>query len=183
MKKVVLSLAFVALMFVSCKEAATEEVVVEETPVEVVEEVVVLADTATKLVVQNKQLKQATDSLIQISDSLQDKVEILETKAIDVSETKLNEELGSGYGIFSGKEVKWATLKFTPERARWTASERWHSKQIGKYLDDGSYELKVPYSKEPELIIDIMKYGPDVEVTAPEDLRKKIQATNFKITK
>lgn len=48
--------------------------------VKVVEEAVVLADTATKLVVQNKQLKQATDSLIQISDSLQDKVEILETK-------------------------------------------------------------------------------------------------------
>ncbi|RBA29567.1 hypothetical protein [Flavobacterium tibetense] len=40
MKKVVLSLALVAMMFVSCKEAEanTEEVVVEET-VEVVEEV------------------------------------------------------------------------------------------------------------------------------------------------
>lgn len=107
-------------------------------------------------------------------------VEILETKAIDVSETKLNEELGSGYGIFSGKEVKWATLKFTPERARWTASERWHSKQIGKYLDDGSYELKVPYSKAPELIIDIMKYGPDVEVVEPQELRKAVKENLIK---
>ena len=108
------------------------------------------------------------------------RVEILETKAIDVSETKLNEELGSGYGIFSGKEVKWATLKFTPERARWTASERWHSKQIGKFLDDGTYELKVPYSKEPELIIDIMKYGPDVEVVEPKELRKAVQENLIK---
>jgi predicted DNA-binding transcriptional regulator YafY len=108
------------------------------------------------------------------------RVEILETKAIDVSEIKLNEELGSGYGIFSGKEVKWATLKFTPERARWTASERWHSKQIGKFLDDGSYELKVPYSKEPELIIDIMKYGPDVEVVEPKELRKAVQENLIK---
>ena len=112
-------------------------------------------------------------------DAIQ-RVEILETKAIDVSETKLNEELGSGYGIFSGKEVKWATLKFTPERARWTASERWHSKQIGKYLDDGSYELKVPYSKAPELIIDIMKYGPDVEVVEPQELRKAVQENLIK---
>jgi PBP1b-binding outer membrane lipoprotein LpoB len=39
MKKVVLSLALVAVMFVSCKEAATEEVVTEETAVEAVEAV------------------------------------------------------------------------------------------------------------------------------------------------
>ena len=100
--------------------------------------------------------------------------------AIDISEAKLNEELGSGYGIFSGKDIKWATLKFTPERARWTASEKWHPKQIGKFLDDSSYELKVPYSKEPELIIDIMKYGSDVEVTDPPELRKKIQENLIK---
>lgn len=112
-------------------------------------------------------------------DAIQ-RVEILEKKAIDVSEAKLNEELGSGYGIFSGKEVKWATLRFTPERARWTASERWHSKQVGKYLDDGSYELKVPYSKAPELIIDVMKYGPDVEVVEPPELRKAVQESLIK---
>ncbi len=108
------------------------------------------------------------------------RVDILETKAIDISEAKLNEELGSGYGIFSGKDIKWATLKFTPERAKWTAYEKWHPKQIGKFLDDSSYELKVPYSKEPELIIDIMKYGSDVEVVDPPDLRKKIQENLIK---
>ena len=112
-------------------------------------------------------------------DAIQ-RVEILETKAIDISESKLKEELGSGYGIFSGKEVKWATLRFTPERARWIASERWHSKQVGKYSEDGSYELRVPYSKEPELIIDIMKYGPDVEVVEPKELRKAVQENLIK---
>ncbi|CAM8333269.1 COG2378 Predicted transcriptional regulator [Candidatus Methylopumilus universalis] len=112
-------------------------------------------------------------------DAIQ-RVEILETKAKDVSEEKLNEELGSGYGIFSGKDVKWVTLKFSPERARWVSKEKWHPKQEGQFLDDGSYQLKIPYSKEPELLIDVMKYGPDVEVTAPEDLRKKIQATLIK---
>jgi hypothetical protein len=38
----------------------------------------------------------------------------------------------------------------------------------------------VPYSKEPELIIDIMKYGSDVEVVDPPDLRKKIQENLIK---
>ena len=112
-------------------------------------------------------------------DAIQ-RVEILETKAKDVSEEKLNEELGSGYGIFSGRDVKWATLKFSPERARWVSKEKWHPKQEGKFLEDGSYELKIPYSKEPELLIDVMKYGPEVEVTEPKDLRKKIQETLIK---
>lgn len=107
-------------------------------------------------------------------DAIQ-RVEILETKAKDVSEEKLNEELGSGYGIFSGKDIQWVTLKFSPERARWISKEKWHPKQEGKFLDDGSYQLKIPYSKEPELLIDVMKYGPDVEVIEPKDLRKKIQ--------
>jgi predicted DNA-binding transcriptional regulator YafY len=112
-------------------------------------------------------------------DAIQ-RVEILETKAKDISEEKLNEELGSGYGIFSGKDVKWATLKFSPERARWVSKEKWHPKQDGRFNEDGSYELKIPYSKEPELLIDVMKYGPDVEIIEPKDLRKKIQETLIK---
>ena len=112
-------------------------------------------------------------------DAIQ-RVEILEKKATDVSEEKLNEELGSGYGIFSGKDVKWVTLKFSPERARWVSKEKWHPKQEGQFLDDGSYQLKIPYSKEPELLIDVMKYGPDVQVIEPKELRKKIQETLIK---
>lgn len=107
-------------------------------------------------------------------------VEILETKAKDVSEERLNEELGSGYGIFSGKDIKWVTLKFSSERARWVSKEKWHPKQEGKFLEDGSYELKIPYSKEPELLIDVMKYGPEVEIVEPKDLRKKLQETLIK---
>ncbi len=110
-------------------------------------------------------------------------LEILEKKAKDVSEEKLNEELGSGYGIFSGKDIKWVTLKFSPERARWVSKEKWHPKQAGQFLEDGSYQLKIPYSKEPELLIDVMKYGPDVEVIEPKELRIKIQETLIKTLK
>ena len=112
-------------------------------------------------------------------DSIQ-RLEILETIAKDISEEKLDEELGSGYGIFSGKDIKWVTLKFSSERARWVSKEKWHPKQEGKFLEDGSFELKIPYSKEPELLIDVMKYGPEVEIIEPKDLRKKIQETLIK---
>ncbi len=107
-------------------------------------------------------------------DAIQ-RVELLEEKAKDVPEKALNDVLGSGYGIFSGKDVKWATLKFSPLRARWVASEKWHSKQVGKLLEDGSYELKVPYSNDPELLMDILKYGADCEVVEPEELRERVE--------
>ena len=100
------------------------------------------------------------------------KAEITEKPADDVSEDLLNEVLATGYGIFSGKNVQWATLHFTPERARWVADERWHSKQKSKFLKDGTYELKVPYSDHRELIMDILKYGGDIKVVEPDSLRK-----------
>lgn len=98
------------------------------------------------------------------------RVELLDSKAKDISEKKLNEILGSGYGIFSGKATQWATLHFTPEISRWVSNESWHPKQKGRYLDDGCYELKIPYSNDTELLMDIMRYGAGVKVIAPPSL-------------
>ena len=39
---------------------------------------------------------------------------------------------------------------------------------------DGSYHLQVPYSDERELIMDILKFGPDVEVLGPASLRQAV---------
>ena len=103
------------------------------------------------------------------------KAEIIEKKSEDISEKKLNAVLGSGYGIFSGTDIKWATLKFSPKRAKWVASEKWHPNQKGRFLKDGSYELKIPFTIEHELVMDIMKYGHEVLVIEPENLRKIIQ--------
>jgi hypothetical protein len=60
--------------------------------------------------------------------------------------------LASGYGIFSGKADKQARLRFTPEQARWVASERWHPEQVSRFDKDGSYLLEIPYSNDGELI-------------------------------
>ncbi|MER2622355.1 MAG: WYL domain-containing protein [Accumulibacter sp.] len=103
-----------------------------------------------------------------------DPCEILDKRAKDIADTRLDEVLGSGYGIFAGDQVSWAVLRFTPERARWVASERWHPKQEGKFLDDGSYELRVPYADNRELIMDIMKYGSDCQVIEPEALQASV---------
>jgi predicted DNA-binding transcriptional regulator YafY len=39
---------------------------------------------------------------------------------------------------------------------------------------DDAYELQVPYSDSRELAMDILKYGPDVEVIAPPELRRLV---------
>ena len=97
--------------------------------------------------------------------------DILEKKAKEVSEKRLDQVLGSGYGIFSGDNVTWATLRFTPERARWVAAEKWHPDQVGRVLEDGGYELKVPYTDDRELMMDVLKFGEDCTVLAPEAFR------------
>lgn len=102
--------------------------------------------------------------------------EILETPAKNVPEKTLDSVLGSGYGIFSGCRVQWAILQFSAERARWVMSERWHPKQKSRVLSDGRYILELPYSDHLELVMDILRYGPDVEVLAPASLRKEVMS-------
>ena len=60
-----------------------------------------------------------------------------------------------------------------PKASRWVADERWHSKQEGRFLDDGRYELRVPYSNARELLMDVLRYGPDAEIVSPIPLREE----------
>jgi predicted DNA-binding transcriptional regulator YafY len=103
-------------------------------------------------------------------------VSTLPGKAKEVPEAELDAALASGYGIFSGKNVQWATLRFTPERARYVSLEEWHPKQRARWEKDGSYVLDVPYNAGKELAMDILRLAPDVEVMKPASLRAEIQA-------
>jgi predicted DNA-binding transcriptional regulator YafY len=104
------------------------------------------------------------------------RVEVLEKKAKDVSRNAMDEVLGAGYGIFTGKDVQTAKLRFTPERARWVAQEHWHPNQKGILEPDGSYVLELPYTDDRELIMDILKFGAEVEVLGPAALKKRVKA-------
>lgn len=101
-------------------------------------------------------------------------VEILQQTAKDIDEQYLNHELASGYGIFSGAETHQAIVRFSPRIARWVSRELWHSQQQSRYDDSGYYILHIPYSQDTELIMDILKHGPEAEVLAPPDLRRKV---------
>ena len=101
--------------------------------------------------------------------------ETLDKPARNISKTALDKELAASYGIFAGKPAAIAVLRFTPKRARWVADETWHPQQQSRWLEDGRFELTIPYADPRELVMDILKYGADVEVVAPDELRKDIK--------
>lgn len=101
---------------------------------------------------------------------------VMETVARDVDDAQLDQHLAGSYGIFSGEPKGWATILFSPKAARWVADEHWHSKQQGRMLPDGRYELKVPYSAARELLMDVLHYGSDAEIVEPASLREQAKS-------
>ncbi len=101
-------------------------------------------------------------------------IAILDVPAREFPDDELDQHFASGYGIFAGKPTVTAVLRFSSSAARWVADEQWHPKQDGQVLPDGGYELKVPYSRPEELVMDILKYGAEVEVISPPALRERV---------
>lgn len=101
--------------------------------------------------------------------------QLLPASALKIAETDLERHFAASYGIFAGAPAQMAVLRFSPERARWVAKEQWHRDQEGRFLDDGCYELRIPYSNALELTMDVLKYGPDVEVIEPAALRDLVR--------
>ncbi|HEY5896717.1 MAG TPA: YafY family protein [Burkholderiales bacterium] len=106
-------------------------------------------------------------------DAIRD-AQLRDGRAKEIPAAELDEHLGAGYGIFAGRKVEWATLRFTPEAARWVAAQSWHPRQRAQIDKDGTYTLELPYSETPELVMEILKFGADVEVIAPETLRHRV---------
>ena len=101
--------------------------------------------------------------------------QVLEEEALDVNETALNEHYATAYGIFAGTPTKIAKLRVSAEAAKWVADEQWHPHEEGRVMKDGRYELRVPYSDTRELMMDILKYGAEVEVVSPKSLREEVK--------
>lgn len=107
-------------------------------------------------------------------DAIESAVVIPDKEVKEIGEDTLERHYASGYGIFAGSATRDAVLQFGASSARWVSRETWHPEQIGTPQLDGTYLLQFPYSQEPELVMDILKYGADVQVLAPESLRKAV---------
>ncbi|OAI10306.1 hypothetical protein A1507_21645 [Methylomonas koyamae] len=87
----------------------------------------------------------------------------------------LQQHFGSSYGIFAGTPKHTAILNFSAKAGRWVADETWHSRQQFEWLTDGRYQLRIPFNRHEELLMDVLKYGAEVEVVEPEFLRELVR--------
>jgi len=90
--------------------------------------------------------------------------------------------LEASFGIFHGPGCHQVVLRFTPFRARWVRHQRWHRDQEMEEHPDGALTLRFPVSHFPEVKMEILKFGADCEVLAPETLRQEIATEAARLT-
>jgi predicted DNA-binding transcriptional regulator YafY len=101
--------------------------------------------------------------------------ETLDTPAQELPLAQVQAEMDSGYGIYAGGRRQWATLHFDATAARWASREEWHPQQQGRWLDDGGYELRLPYVDATELAMDVLRQGEQVRVVSPASLVQTVK--------
>ena len=115
------------------------------------------------------------DRLLRFALDAVQEARVLPTRAKDVALRQVQAEMDGGYGIFAGGTPRQALLRFSPQAAPWISREEWHPDQQGRWLADGSWELRLPYVDETELVMDLLRQGEQVQVLAPDSLRAAVQ--------
>jgi predicted DNA-binding transcriptional regulator YafY len=95
-------------------------------------------------------------------------------RAKEVALKTVQAAMDAGYGIYAGATPRWARLRFAPRAAQWVSRESWHPQQRGRWLDDGGYQLELPYVDETELVMDLLRQGDEVAVLAPAPLKRAV---------
>jgi predicted DNA-binding transcriptional regulator YafY len=104
-----------------------------------------------------------------------ERAELLDKRARDVAVRQVQAEMDTGYGIFAGGTRQWAVLRFAAAVAPWISREEWHPEQQGRALEDGGWELRLPYVDPTELVMDLLRQGEQVEVVEPASLRDEVR--------
>ena len=100
----------------------------------------------------------------------------LEQRAREIAMKQVEAEMDAGYGIYAGGTRRWAVLRFAPQAAPWASREEWHPEQQGRWLDDGHYEMRLPYVDDTELVMDLLRQGEQVQVIEPPALVQALRA-------
>lgn len=104
--------------------------------------------------------------------------QVLDEKARDMPMRQVQAEMDAGYGIYAGSRPQWALLRFDAQAAQWASREHWHPQQQGRWLGApgaSAWELRLPYVDETELVMDVLRQGPEVQVLEPPSLRERVR--------
>ena len=115
------------------------------------------------------------DALRRFALDAMEAAEVLEVKARDLAMKRVEAEMDAGYGIYAGGQRQWAVLIFNPQAAQWASREEWHPEQQGQWLANGAFEMRLPYVDSTELVMDVLRQGPEVCVAAPPSLVQAVR--------
>ena len=101
---------------------------------------------------------------------------LLDARAREVPMKQVQAAMDAGYGIYAGGTRQWAVLRFDVQAAQWAGREEWHPEQQGRWLDDGRFELRLPYVDDTELVMDVLRQGEQVQVLEPPALVAAVRA-------
>jgi predicted DNA-binding transcriptional regulator YafY len=104
-----------------------------------------------------------------------ERAELLDERAREVALRQVQAAMDAGYGVFTGGVRQCAVLRFAAQAAPWISREEWHPEQQGRALEDGSWELRLPYVDPTELVMDLLRQGEQVEVIEPASLRDEVR--------
>ena len=79
----------------------------------------------------------------------------------------------NGLGLGCGEPEK-VVLHFSPRRAPWLQGRSKHASQTQRILEDGSLEITMNVCCNWEMLQWVLSFGGDVEVLAPETLRRSV---------
>jgi predicted DNA-binding transcriptional regulator YafY len=116
-----------------------------------------------------------SDALRRFALDAVEAAEPLDVAAKELPMAQVQAEMDAGYGIYAGGRRQWATLHFDATAARWASREEWHPQQQGRWLDDGGYELRLPYVDATELVMDVLRQGEQVRVVGPASLVQAVK--------
>mgnify|MGYP000874442599 CR=1 FL=1 len=86
----------------------------------------------------------------------------------------IKDYLRRNFGVVTGGKSIEVVLKFSPGISSWVSEQIWHDSQKVSFNEDGSLILRFPVSGYEEVVKEILRYGSDVEVISPPELRTMI---------
>lgn len=95
----------------------------------------------------------------------------------------MKDYLRKQFGIFSGDGGMTVSLRFSHHVSRWVKEQLWHKKQETEWDEEKRLILKIPVSDLREIKREILKFGSDVEVLEPVELRAEVKKEIEKMKK
>jgi predicted DNA-binding transcriptional regulator YafY len=93
----------------------------------------------------------------------------------EFSPDSIKDYIRKNFGLLTRDTCIEVCLKFSAEIVPWVSEQIWHSKQKQKILPDGGLCLTFAVADLREVKREVLKYGAQVEVLSPDELRKEVR--------